>query len=242
MRIIKFKTRNIFKFFGLLPVFAFIVFIFNCNDNFNSYSNPKIVFNAQNWDLILFDIIEPEYYKYYSDIIITEMKKYPKNFFRKIDLKTITIVKNLKTTEGKNLGGGTLNPQFKTIYIDINFSDNSLKKTFHHELNRYIEYSILGYYCYDNEQWNDLFILSDNKILPDFPLRGFISYYSRTNQLEDRAEIFGFFMAGERYRRELIEQAKNDDVLYRKIELLFSFYKENLDLNLIDAFLSEVRE
>jgi len=186
-------------------------------------------------NVVTYDLIEPERNQYYKDLIKSEMKRYPDGFFVKQNLKTISIVQNLDVA-GKGRLGGTYIYDHNIIFININYmSDDYFIRALHHEIQHLVDYRYFDRYFIEWAQWRELFEASDKSTHS-----GFISDYARLNPKEDRAEVFGHYMGLERTKNNFLQKAKNDEIFYQKAILLFTFYKERVDFNLLDDFLLEM--
>jgi hypothetical protein len=72
-------------------------------------------------------------------------------------------------------------------------------------------------------------------------LSGFLNEYSTLNQGEDRSEMMAFYLT-KNENALFIQKAKNDELFYQKAVTLFTFYKEELNFNLLDEFLLKVNQ
>jgi hypothetical protein len=205
---------------------------------------------------ITYDLVPTNLHNYYTNLILSEMAKYPKGFFDKIGLGTVAIVRNLKL-DNVSVGGVT-DPGNHNLFIGSSSyrSNSDIKKTFHHELNHCTDFFIERNYRYDWDQW---WVLYDGGYVnaffaahqegkngnawsayrPDLP--GFLNNYSTLNLDEDRSEMMAFYLT-DNLNALFIQKAKKDELFYQKAVTLFTFYKEKLDFNLLDEFLLKVNQ
>jgi hypothetical protein len=219
-------------------------------------TTPNINFeeHTDHWNGVSYELLDVWKRQYYSNLLLAEMAKYPNGFFNKIGLSTIVIGKNLKY---KNVYRASVPDNYSHIlFIGIrdDYTDVYLQHVFHHELNHYVEFSIWNNYRYDWDKWRSLFTgkggggelayqggEDKNAINYNPNLSGFLNSYSTLGQEEDRSEIIAFFLT-EIEKVMFIEKAKKDKLFYQKAVLLFTFYKENLNSNLLDDFLAKVNQ
>jgi len=201
------------------------------------------------WNLASYEPLETKRRKHYTDLLVQEMTKYPDGFFERIGLRTIAVGKNLRF---QGIFRAAVPDNYRnTLFMGIkdDYSDDYFRHVFHHELNHFVEYYIWRDYRYDWDQWRVLFHGSggggelayqdgdDSIAIPYDPnLPGFLNNYSTLGQEEDRSEMIAFFLT-ENSNRQFIEKAKRDKLFNQKAVLLFTFYKEKLNWNLLNDFL-----
>jgi hypothetical protein len=204
------------------------------------------------WNLAAYEMLETERRQHYTNLLIQEMNKYPDDFFERTGLRTIAVGKNLRF---QGIFRAAVPDNFKnTLFMGIrdDYSDDYFRHVFHHELNHFVEYHIWRDYRYDWDQWRVLFhgrggggelayqggedrtAITYNPNLP-----GFLNNYSTLGQEEDRSEMIAFFLTENR-NKQFMEKAGRDNLFYQKAVLLFSFYKERLNWNLLEDFLSKM--
>jgi hypothetical protein len=187
-----------------------------------------------------FEYIPKEDREHYRDLISTEMAKYPDGYYKVIGPYRICLVKTLKQTKPhkQDLGGLAIGKN-KTIFISVAIdylspddnNDKSICRSFHHEMQHLAEYSLWGTTDYYWKEYENLYTGSHintsttNYTLDyDVPVpKGFLSHYSTLHPKEDRAEIMGYWFA---YDSSLILKARNDDILDKKVVLLFTLMRD----------------
>jgi hypothetical protein len=220
------------------------------------YSIPAIRYEGykDTWKLASYELIEPGRRQHYTNIIIAELGKYPNGFFEKIGLNTIIIAKNLKFDNTYRAAVPDNYSHILFIGIRDDYTNDYIKHVFHHELNHYVEFSIWRTYRYNWDRWQMLFSGSGgggelayqggedrSAILYNPNLVGFLNEYSTLGQEEDRSEMIAFFLT-ENGNRQFVEKARSDNIFYQKAVLLFTFYKETLNFNLLDEFLLSLNQ
>ena len=213
----------------------------------------KFEIYTDTWNLASYEPLETDRRQHYTNILIKEMNKYPDDFFERIGLHTIAVGKNLRY---QGIFRAAVPDNYKSILfmgIKDDYSDDYIRHVFHHELNHFVEYYIWKDYRYDWDQWRVLFDGrgggelayqdgDDSTAIPYNPnLPGFLNDYSTLGQEEDRSEIIAFFLT-ENTNRQFIEKAKRDNLFYQKAVLLFTFYNERLNWNLLDDFLLRMNQ
>jgi len=206
------------------------------------------------WNKVSYELLEAGRRQHYSNLIIAEAVKYPNNFFEKIGLNMIVIVKNLKFDNVYRASVPDNYSRILFIGIRNDYTDYYLRHVFHHELNHYVEFYIWKDYRYDWDKWRALFNgkggggelayqggEDGNAMVYNPNLAGFLNSYSTLGQEEDRSEIMAFFLTDSE-KDLFIEKAKKDNIFYQKAVLLFTFYKEKLNFNLLNDFLLSVNQ
>ena len=202
-----------------------------------------------------YDLLELKYRKHFLEIVMTEMERYPEDFFERINLGKIAVVRNLSlpgnSQDARMMVGGFATGYMFFINAGCNYCDDPdddhnndfTKYSFHHELTHHVEFN---FWARNNrhllEPWNALWDASDRTGQFDSSTRGFITDYARTNQLEDRAEIMGYFMGAETENELFYEKARNDEIFYQKAIVLFTLLKETFGLDFLDEFLLKINQ
>jgi hypothetical protein len=204
---------------------------------------------------ITYDLLEAEKHNYFSNLILSEMAKYPDGFFDRIGLSTVAIVRNLK--HNNTAVGGFAEDGNHILFISIRYyyTDSFIKNVFHHELNHCTDFYIMRNYRNDWDQWWILYnsgyvygtfahqeAKNGNAWLDYRPnLPGFLNNYSTLEQWEDRSEMMAFYLT-DNYNVFFMQKARKDELFYQKAVTLFTFYKEKLGFNLLDEFLLKVSQ
>ena len=206
------------------------------------------------WRLAAYEMLETERRQHYTNLLIQEMSKYPEDFFERIGLRTIALGRNLRFQNAFRAAVPDNYSGILFIGIRDDYSDDYFRHVFHHELNHFVEYHIWRDYRYDWDQWRVLFNGSGgggelayqggedrNAITYNPNLPGFLNNYSTLGQEEDRSEMTAFFLT-ENGNRQFLEKAKRDNLFYQKAVLLFTFYNERLNWNLLGDFFSKMNQ
>jgi hypothetical protein len=169
-------------------------------------------------------------------------------------LDTIVIGKNLAFDNAYRASVPDNHRRILFIGIEYDYSDDYIRYTFHREMNHYIEFNIWNSYYYDWEQWRVLYTggNADSELAyqgrdantwwqyrPTLP--GFLNTYSMLGQEEDRSEMMAFYLT-DNINIFFIRKARNDELFYQKAVTLFTFYKEELNFNLLDEFLRKMNQ
>jgi hypothetical protein len=161
-------------------------------------------------------------------MLAREMKKYPEEFFRQIDVGRILLCKNLRAknfTTGQVLALAMYLPEFVMV-IDVTVKDKFA--TIHHELFHFVDF--LPDYSMDEPMWaklNPAGFKYDSKLwaesLVDSKTKGFISQYSRASVAEDKAELFACLVMD---AKKVRVRARNDAILTEKTSHLKQLVQE----------------
>jgi hypothetical protein len=156
------------------------------------------------------------------------VKKYPDEFFRRIDLGRILLCRNIgfpNPPPGKVLAFAMFQPEFVFV-IDV--SEKQKFATIHHEFFHFVDF--LPDYSTKDEAWcglNDKEFRYDSKLwaesLRDSKQKGFISEYARASEAEDKAELFACLMMDQKRARV---KARDDAILAKKAERLKEIVRE----------------
>ena len=153
-------------------------------------------------------------------IIEKNLKRYSKDFLKKINLKYIVLCEDLSIS---GIGtAGIPDNVMKTLIVDIKFNEKYFERVLHHEVFHIINDSYRE--IFNEKIWSSFNPLGFNyaecstctkKIGLDTYLKtnGFITEYSRSTASEDMAEVFSHLMYG-----NLPEEI--DPILKKKIEFI----------------------
>ena len=157
-------------------------------------------------------------------IISNNLKRYSKEFLRKINLKYIVMCENLSIS-GINTAG-IPDHVMKTLIIDIKFNEKYFERVIHHEVFHIINDSYKA--IFDEKVWSNFNLknfkyaecstCTDKVGLDTYKkTKGFFTEYSRSTASEDMAEVFSHLMIDSSLNN-------NDPILEKKIQ----FIKNNL--------------
>ena len=161
---------------------------------------------------------------YYLPLLILELSMYPKNFFKKIKLKNITLANTIifhcETYERYRAGL----PDYEEDSLSLAFSCKErnityIRNVIHHELFHYFYFMFVGPFEDKDDLW-EMFnpkgfeyhqkstLWSQKEILSnDYQdNNSFISYFSKTKLEEDKAEIFSFMMTSGLDVKDLLQR------------------------------------
>ena len=153
-------------------------------------------------------------------IISNNLKKYSKEFLRKINLKYIVMCENLSIS-GINTAG-IPDHVMKTLIIDLKFNKKYFERVIHHELFHIIND---GYKeLFDENEWKkfnepnfkyaDCSTCSKNLGLDTYKnTNGFFTEYSMTIPSEDMAEVYSHLITGN-------YEISDDKILNKKIKFI----------------------
>ena len=167
--------------------------------------------------------------KTYDDkyqIISNNLKRYSKEFLRKINLKYIVMCENLFIS-GINTAG-IPDHLMKTLIIDLKFNEKYFERVIHHELFHIINDGFKD--LFDEEEWKkfnepnfkyaDCSTCSKNLSLDTYKnSNGFFTEYSKTIPSEDMAEVYSHLISGD-------YTISNDKILNKKIKYIKDKLKE----------------
>ena len=153
-------------------------------------------------------------------IISNNLKRYSKEFLRKINLKYIVMCENLSIS-GINTAG-IPDHVMKTLIIDLKFNEKYFERVIHHELFHVIHDGFKELFNEDewkkfndkNFKYADCSTCSKKLGLDTYQdTNGFFTEYSKTIPSEDMAEVFSHLIT-DRY------QNTNDNILNQKVEFI----------------------
>ena len=197
LEIYNIKTENKLRY-----LFAKQPFTIGVDNNINCFNSPK-------------QDLEKKY-----AIIEKNLRKYSKDFLKKINLKYIVLCEDLSIS---GIGtAGIPDNVMKTLIIDIKFNEKYFERVLHHEVFHIINDSYKE--IFNENIWSSFnpseFNYADcstctKKIGLDTYLKtnGFITEYSRSTASEDMAEVFSHLMYG-----NLPDEI--DPILKKKIEFI----------------------
>ena len=160
------------------------------------------------------------------EIISSNLKRYSKEFLRKINLRYIVMCENLSISEINT--AGIPDHIMKTLIIDLKFNEKYFERVIHHELFHIIND---GYkQLFDDDEWKkfnepnfkyaDCSTCSKKLGLDTYKnTNGFFTEYSMTIPSEDMAEVFSHLIIGN-YKNS------NDEILNKKIKFIQDKLKE----------------
>ena len=160
------------------------------------------------------------------EIITSNLKRYSKEFLRKINLRYIVMCENLSISEINT--AGIPDHIMKTLIIDLKFNEKYFERVLHHELFHIINDSFKE--LFNEDEWkkfnNSSFKYADcstcsRKLgLETYKdTNGFFTEYSMTIPSEDMAEVFSHLIIGN-YKNS------NDEILNKKIKFIQDKLKE----------------
>ena len=155
-------------------------------------------------------------------IISNNLKKYSKEFLKKINLKYIVLCENLSISELYT--AGIPDNIMKTLILDIQFNEDYFERVIHHEVFHiiYLQYKEI----FNDEEWikfnNPKFkyakcsTCTKNIGLEKYKeTKGFFTEYSKSTASEDMAEVYSHMIF---LKKEEINQIrKSDPILNNKI-------------------------
>ena len=159
-------------------------------------------------------------------IISNNLKRYSKEFLRKINLKYIVMCENLSIS-GINTAG-IPDHVMKTLIIDLKFNEKYFERVIHHELFHIINDGFKD--LFDEDEWKkfnetnfkyaDCSTCSKKLGLDTYTnTEGFFTEYSMTIPSEDMAEVYSHLIIGN-------YEISEDKVLNKKIQFIKDKLKE----------------
>ena len=163
-------------------------------------------------------------------IISNNLKRYSKEFLRKINLKYIVMCENLSISGIKT--AGIPDHTMKTLIIDVKFDNQYFERVIHHEVFHIINDAFKK--IFNKEEWSKLnesnfkytaCSTCSNKtglyVYKEF--NGFFTEYSKSTASEDMAEVFSHII----YNKNIVkEKISNDLILKKKVK----FIKDKLNI------------
>jgi len=160
------------------------------------------------------------------EIISSNLKRYSKEFLRKINLRYIVMCENLSISEINT--AGIPDHIMKTLIIDLKFNEKYFERVLHHELFHIINDGFKDLFNEDewkkfnepNFKYADCSTCSKKLGLETYKnTNGFFTEYSMTIPSEDMAEVFSHLIIGN-YKNS------NDEILNKKIKFIQNKLKE----------------
>ena len=190
---------------------------------------------------VAYHLADPADYPFvikFLEILKTELKKYPPDFFKKFSQPTIILVKKYfyeeKPAEGLCTFAGNV------IFFDFFRSrrnDRNQEHSIHHEIFHMIEVQMKKENAVFDAVWQQFNspnfeygkpvarqgnVNALNYFAPSDP--GFVTEYAMTSPAEDKAEVFACLMVDS--QRRLIEQwTKKDEILQKKVDYIKSIVR-----------------
>ena len=167
-----------------------------------------------------------EMYNEKYQIISKNLKRYSKEFLRKINLKYIVMCENLSIS-GINTAG-IPDHIMKTLIIDLKFNEKYFERVIHHELFHIINDGFKD--LFDEDEWKkfnepnfkyaDCSTCSKKLGLDTYTnTEGFFTEYSMTIPSEDMAEVYSHLIIGN-------YEISDDKILNKKIQFIKDKLKE----------------
>ena len=161
---------------------------------------------------------------FYLPLLILELSLYPKNFFKKIKLKSLTLSNNIvfHCDNYESYRAGMPDYEEDTLSLIFSCKERSIKyirNVIHHELFHYFYYNFVGPYEDKDDLWK-IFnpkgfeysmqsqVWSQKEILTgDYQdYDSFVSYFSKTKLEEDKAEIFSYMVTSGNDIKDLLRR------------------------------------
>ena len=161
---------------------------------------------------------------FYLPLLVLELSLYPKNFFKKINLKNITLSNNIVFHSGnyENYRAGLPDYEENTLSLIFSCKERNIKyirNVIHHELFHYFYFMYVGpfedkddlwemfnpkgfEYSMKSELWSQKEILSGD--YQDYD--SFVSYFSKTKLEEDKAEVFSYMVTSGNDVKDLLKR------------------------------------
>ena len=161
---------------------------------------------------------------FYLPLLVLELSLYPKNFFKKINLKNITLSNNIVFHSGnyENYRAGLPDYEENTLSLVFSCKERNIKyirNIIHHELFHYFYFMYVGpfedkddlwemfnpkgfEYSMKSELWSQKEILSGD--YQDYD--SFVSYFSKTKLEEDKAEVFSYMVTSGNDVKDLVKR------------------------------------
>ena len=161
---------------------------------------------------------------FYLPLLVLELSLYPKNFFKKINLKTLTLANNVvfHSDNYEQYRAGLPDYEQDTLSLVFSCKERSIKyirNVIHHELFHYFYFMYVGPFEDKDDLW-EMFnpkgfeysmksqIWSQKEILSgDYQdYDSFVSYFSKTKLEEDKAEVFSYMMTSGNDVKDLLKR------------------------------------
>ena len=161
---------------------------------------------------------------FYLPLLILELSLYPKNFFKKIKLKSLTLSNNIvfHCDNYESYRAGMPDYEEDTLSLIFSCKERSIKyirNVIHHELFHYFYFNFVGPFEDKDDLW-EMFnpkgfeysmqsqVWSQKEILTgDYQdYDSFVSYFSKTKLEEDKAEIFSYMVTSGNDIKDLLRR------------------------------------
>ena len=212
------------KFPPILPEVQNAIEQFLYDYNLKLNYTTKITFvQHKDWWYKLEPITENDI-NFYLPLLVLELSLYPKNFFKKINLKNITLSNNIVFHSGnyENYRAGLPDYEENTLSLVFSCKERNIKyirNIIHHELFHYFYFMYVGpfedkddlwemfnpkgfEYSMKSELWSQKEILSGD--YQDYD--SFVSYFSKTKLEEDKAEVFSYMVTSGNDVKDLLKR------------------------------------
>lgn len=242
-----YSKKQISKFICYSILWVFLVILSSCEEKSSKVQEVENLFGLEiitnkshrNYSsgIVYKSINDSARLSNYLDIFIREFQKYPRSYFKNINLQKVILCDSL--TIGKHKRAGYPDPDQKTLVLSL---DSFEKRTpylihiMHHELHHCTEFTLYGSMFHRSEEWLHLNELSFsygsgggeaytaeaekvNWYWLTHPRKGFSNWYATLGQEEDRAELVALLMNKSR-RDTLVSYCKTDTILRNKVKYL----------------------
>ena len=161
---------------------------------------------------------------FYLPLLVLELSLYPKNFFKKINLKHLTLASSIIFHSDHYEQYRAAMPDYEEDSLSLVFSCKErgikyIRNVIHHELFHYFYFMFVGPFEDKDDLW-EMFnpkgfeynlksiIWQQNEILnSDYQdYNSFVSYVSKTRLEEDKAEIFSFMVTSGNDVKDLLNR------------------------------------
>jgi len=202
--------------------FAIDEFLFDYDLEIN-YINKITFIQHKDWWYKLEPLSDDDV-NFYLPLLILELSLYPKNFFKKIKLKKLTLANTIIFHSDNYEQYRAAMPDYEEDVLSLVFSckERSIKyirNVIHHELFHYFYFMFVGPFEDRDDLW-EMFnpkgfeyslkstIWSQKEILSnDYQdYNSFVSYFSKTKLEEDKAEIFSYMITSGNDVKDLLKR------------------------------------
>ena len=158
---------------------------------------------------------------FYLPLLVLELSLYPKNFFKKINLKNLTLANNVvfHSDNYEQYRAGLPQDTLSLVFSCKERSIKYIRNVIHHELFHYFYFMYVGPFEDKDDLW-EMFnpkgfeysmksqIWSQKEILSgDYQdYDSFVSYFSKTKLEEDKAEVFSYMMTSGNDVKDLLKR------------------------------------
>ncbi|MBN1532814.1 MAG: hypothetical protein JXA20_09145 [Spirochaetes bacterium] len=224
---------------------------------FTARYGVTVVFSQRKdtWNRVSYEQLSAQEKERAMDLVSRAFGRYPDDFFRGISLKYLVLGKGVKFDNTARTAVPDNYREQLFLSCDPSYMDYYLAHCIFHEINHYAEFFIWKDYRYRWPRWSELYgggtsrggeYAYSNQSADYYSISdgraGFLNLYSTLGEEEDRSEIVAFFMndlSGEHER--MMQRVKGDQVLQRKVRLLFALYRDRLNFgSLLEDFEREM--